>query len=83
MFTKKYLLYNNLCTNYSEIMKKRDLEKKLSLYGWYFYRHGGGHDVWTNGNIFESVPRHKEVNELLAKKILKKAMDNPIVEEKE
>ncbi|MCX6991327.1 MAG: type II toxin-antitoxin system HicA family toxin [Chlamydiae bacterium] len=58
-------------------MKKRDLEKQMSEYGWHLHRHGGKHDYWTNGEIFESVPRHKEVNEMLAKKILKTAKNNP------
>lgn len=62
-------------------MKKQDLEKKLSKVGWWLDHHGGNHDVWTNGKIFEPVPRHTEVNELLAKKILKKAENNPPVEE--
>jgi predicted RNA binding protein YcfA (HicA-like mRNA interferase family) len=30
-------------------MKKRDIEKKLKELGWWFSRHGGGHDIWTNG----------------------------------
>lgn len=58
-------------------MKKRDLEKKLSKLGWYFYEHGGSHDSWTNGKIKESIPRHIEVSEMLAKKIIKKAENNP------
>ncbi len=58
-------------------MKKRDLEKELSECGWKFHRHGGKHDYWTNGKIFESVPRHKEVKEMLAKKIIKTAKNNP------
>ena len=58
-------------------MKKRELEKQLSKAGWYFCRHGGNHDVWTNGDIFESVPRHNEVNEMLSRKILRKAENNP------
>jgi mRNA interferase HicA len=58
-------------------MKKRDLEKKLSQCGWWLDRHGGNHDIWTNGKVFEPVPRHPEVNELLAKKILRKAQNNP------
>ena len=49
-------------------MKKRDLEKKLSQQGWWLDRHGGNHDIWTNGEIYEPVPRHPEINELLAKK---------------
>jgi mRNA interferase HicA len=62
-------------------VKKRDLEKRLSKFGWWFDRHGGNHDVWTNGSIFESVPRHAEVNEMLAKKILRRAENNPPIEE--
>lgn len=58
-------------------MKKRDLEKKLSKLGWWFHEHGGSHDTWTNGKIREPVPRHTEVNEMLAKKILRKAENNP------
>jgi mRNA interferase HicA len=58
-------------------MKKIDLEKKLHKLGWYLKRHGGNHDIWTNGEITESVPRHPEVIEGLAKKILKKAQQNP------
>ncbi|WP_068470558.1 type II toxin-antitoxin system HicA family toxin [Candidatus Protochlamydia phocaeensis] len=61
-------------------MKKRDLEKKLSQQGWWLDRHGGNHDIWTNGEIYEPVPRHPEINELLAKKILKKAVNNPAKE---
>jgi len=37
-------------------MKRRDLEKKLCELGWHFERHGGNHDVWTNGNESESLP---------------------------
>lgn len=62
-------------------MKKRDLEKKLAKLGWWLDRHGGNHDVWTNGFISEAVPRHNEVNEILAKKILRTAENNPAVKE--
>ena len=54
-------------------MKKRDLEKSLANLGWWFKRHGGKHDLWTNGEDEEAIPRHNEINELLAKKILKTA----------
>ncbi len=54
-------------------MKRRELERRLSLAGWYLLRHGGNHDVWTNGQEEEPVPRHSEINENLARKILKKA----------
>ena len=54
-------------------MKRKDLEKALRKYNWRFARHGGRHDIWTNGEIYEPVPRHSEINEYTAKKILKKA----------
>ena len=40
--------------------------------GWWFLRHGGSHDVWTNGSAEEYVPRHAEIKEILARKILRK-----------
>ncbi|HSX10913.1 MAG TPA: type II toxin-antitoxin system HicA family toxin [Chlamydiales bacterium] len=58
-------------------MKKKDLEKRLRSLGWRFERHGGSHDAWTNGVVSEFIPRHAEVKENLAKKILKKAEGNP------
>ena len=58
-------------------MKKRDLEKKLRNLGWWLDHHGGNHDIWTNGTITNQIPRHVEVNELLAKSILKKAENHP------
>lgn len=54
-------------------MKRRDLEKCLIELGWWFLRHGGSHDVWTNGEDTQAVPRHSEINEFTAKKILKQA----------
>lgn len=54
-------------------MKKRELEKALQELGWYLKRHGRNHDIWTNGEDSEPVPRHNEINELLAKKILNTA----------
>ena len=53
-------------------MKRRDLEKKLKSAGWYLLRNGSDHDIWTNGTDLEAVPRHKEINERLAKAIIKK-----------
>lgn len=50
-------------------MKRRDLEKRLSDYGWRFLRAGGRHDVWTDGEREEAVPRHREINEKLARAI--------------
>ncbi len=53
-------------------MKQRDLIKKLESIGFRFERHGGSHDIYRRGNEFEQIPRHKEINERLAKAILKK-----------
>ena len=58
-------------------MKKRELEKTLESLGWYFLRHGGCHDRWTNGKETEEIPRHREIAELLAKKIIKTAKNYP------
>jgi len=41
--------------------------------GWWFLRHGGRHDVWTDGEREEPIPRHTEINEKLARSILRKA----------
>ncbi len=57
-------------------MKKRDLEKALRQMGWRFIRHGGKHDVWTDGEHEEAIPRHREINEMLAKAILRRARRN-------
>lgn len=54
-------------------MKRRELEGRLRALGWLLLRHGGSHDVWTDGERLEYVPRHAEINESLAQKILKKA----------
>ncbi|MBO5337494.1 MAG: type II toxin-antitoxin system HicA family toxin [Lachnospiraceae bacterium] len=53
-------------------MKQRDLVKKLEEAGFVFYRHGGSHDIYIRAGEIEQIPRHKEINERLAKAILKK-----------
>ena len=54
-------------------VKRQELEKLLRKYNWQFERHGGRHDIWTNGEIHEAIPRHSEINKFTAEKILKKA----------
>ncbi len=54
-------------------MKRRDLEKRLRQAGCYLKREGASHSLWItpkNGTI-EAVPRHNEIKEALAKKILR------------
>ena len=53
-------------------MKQKDLIKKLTCAGFVFKEHGGNHDTYKRGTDTEQVPRHKEINEITAKKILKK-----------
>ncbi|MCH2270788.1 MAG: toxin-antitoxin system, toxin component, HicA family protein [SAR324 cluster bacterium] len=54
-------------------MKRKLLESKLKKLSWWFLRHGGNHDIWTNGIRQEPIPSHNEVNEKLARSILRKA----------
>lgn len=53
-------------------MKRRVLIRKLESNGWYKARSGNSHDIYTNGKQSEPIPRHKEINELTAKAILKR-----------
>jgi predicted RNA binding protein YcfA (HicA-like mRNA interferase family) len=55
-------------------MKRRELIKMLENMGCTLVRHGGRHDWYTNPNTKQSqpVPRHNEINEHLAKSIVKK-----------
>jgi predicted RNA binding protein YcfA (HicA-like mRNA interferase family) len=54
-------------------MKRREVEKKLKNLGWWFKEHGARHDIWTNGEEIETIPRHNEINEFTAKSILRNA----------
>ena len=53
-------------------MKRTILIKMLENAGFRFERHGGNHDIYMRGNEMEMIPRHKEINEKLAKSIIKK-----------
>ena len=54
-------------------MKRLDMERKLRIAGCYLKREGGSHSLWINpkNGVVEAVPRHKEIKEPLARKILK------------
>ena len=58
-------------------MKRRELIKKLEEMGCVFIRHGGKHDWYQNPRtkVCQPIPRHKEINESLAKHILRKMKD--------
>ena len=53
-------------------MKQRELVKRLESAGVIFYRHGGNHDIYICGNEIERILRHKEINDQLARAILRK-----------
>jgi len=59
-------------------MKRKDVIKELEKMGCVLIRHGGKHDWYHNPRtkISQPVPRHKEINEYLAKHIIK-MLKNP------
>ena len=55
-------------------MKRKELERKLRIAGCYLKREGASHSLWINPRtgVVEAVPRHREIKEPLARKILKR-----------
>ena len=60
-------------------MKRRYLVTELEKAGCQLLRHGSCHDIYHNPETGRSqpVPRHREINELLAKKILRDLTKKP------
>lgn len=54
-------------------MKRRDLIKTIEEIGCEFIRHGAKHDWYQNPQtkISQPIPRHREIKEHLAKRIIK------------
>lgn len=54
-------------------MKRRDIERRLRIAGCYLKREGSSHSLWINpkNGVIEAIPRHNEITEPLARKILK------------
>ncbi|MBA2437337.1 MAG: type II toxin-antitoxin system HicA family toxin [Acidimicrobiia bacterium] len=54
-------------------MKRRDLIRHLDEHGCQFLREGGNHTVYINPTArkISTVPRHREINDDLARKICK------------
>lgn len=40
--------------------------------GFVFERHGSNHDIYVRDGVKEAIPRHNEIDERLAKAILKR-----------
>jgi hypothetical protein len=53
-------------------MKRRYLIKLFLRNGWYFKRDGGNHDIYTNGIDCEALSRQREIDEVVAQKIIKR-----------
>ena len=53
-------------------MKQSDLLKRFYAKGLWVLRQGANHIIMTNGIDIEPVPRHKEINEQLARAIIKR-----------
>ena len=55
-------------------MKRLDLIRIIEKNGAVFVRHGGNHDWYKNYKTgkAEAIPRHREIKEQLAKKIIKR-----------
>ncbi len=60
-------------------MKRRDLISRLEAAGVRLIRHGGKHDIYHNPGtgMTQPVPRHREINETLARKILRDLTREP------
>ncbi|MBI5426811.1 MAG: type II toxin-antitoxin system HicA family toxin [Nitrospinae bacterium] len=52
-------------------MKRRDIIRHIEKYGCQLLREGGNHSVYINRSAQKTstLPRHKEINEFLARKI--------------
>lgn len=53
-------------------MKQRELVIKLENAGFIFERHESSHDIYARGEEKEEVPRHKEIDERLARAIIQR-----------
>ncbi|MBK6495941.1 MAG: type II toxin-antitoxin system HicA family toxin [Gemmatimonadetes bacterium] len=54
-------------------MKRRDLVRLVTEAGCRLVREGANHSLWINPatDSVSTIPRHREINELLARKILR------------
>ena len=53
-------------------MKTKELIIMLERNGWKLKRHGSNHDIYAKGKERESVVRHRETDDDLAKAIIKR-----------
>lgn len=53
-------------------MKRKDLIKLLEKNGWKLKREGHDHTIYTDGINNEPISRQTEIDDILAKKIIKR-----------
>lgn len=53
-------------------MKQRELLKLFKAAGWRLLRNGGNHAIYTDGQNEVAIPRHSDINEKLAKGLIKR-----------
>ena len=53
-------------------MKTKDLIEILERNGWKFKRHGAKHDIYVKDGKRESIVRHRETDEQLARTIIRR-----------
>ncbi|MCX8090155.1 MAG: type II toxin-antitoxin system HicA family toxin [Verrucomicrobiae bacterium] len=60
-------------------MKRRELIAKIEAAGAVLIRRGGKHDIYHNPRtgVTQPVPRHNEINEQLARKIIRDLSQEP------
>jgi len=54
-------------------VKRDELVRRLTAAGCTLLRHGGQHDIWQNPQTAQKqpIPRHREIDDALARHILK------------
>jgi hypothetical protein len=59
-------------------LKRLDLVRRLEESGCVLLRHGSKHDIYHNPQTgrSEPVPRHREINEFLARRIIRRLGPN-------
>ncbi|MFJ3319375.1 hypothetical protein [Curtobacterium sp. NPDC086286] len=59
----------------SELIKSIKQLAKAHQVPWIFDRHGGDHDIYKLDGKQYQIPRHREINERLARGMIKEAKD--------
>jgi mRNA interferase HicA len=58
-------------------VKRRDLIRYLEKNGFYLYREGGNHSIYTNDKKVVPVKRHRQLDRITANELCKQAGLDP------